>query len=136
MPLRKPIAVFTATSSLEAHFLCGLLTQCGIEANVVEGYSHEGDMAPTIWIDQADVERAKPIFTDFEQRVVERRSAHFLPSGATSQESVLVTCEECGKESVFPAAQYGLIQRCSRCNAYVDVGAVGFDDWDVASDEY
>ena len=131
MSARQPAAVYLAANSLEAHFLCGLLTNCGIEAVVIEGLSHEDDPKPTIWIDRADLERARPIFADFQQRLMERRLAESQSHPTASEQSLLVTCEDCGRESVFPAAQYGLVQNCPQCNAYVDVGEVSFDDWDV-----
>lgn len=134
MPLREPCAVYAASNSLEAHFLCGLLNDLGIEATVVEGLSQDGDMAPTIWIDRSDIERARPIFADFEQRVIERRSAQSHLDQVSPEGSLTVTCEECGEECMFPAKQYGLVQNCPRCKAYVDVGDVGFDDWNTPPD--
>ena len=132
MALREPTAVYIAANSLEAHFLCGLLINCGIDAVVVEGVSHHGDTASTILIDRVEVERARPIFVDFEQRVAERHVAAISWNHRPSEDFLVVTCEECGIQSSFPATQYGLIQSCPQCHAYVDVGDVAFNDWDVA----
>ena len=79
---------------------------------------------PQVWIERADTDRAKPVLDDYERRAAERRAV-------ASGEPIEVTCEECGKTSTFPASQQGWVQNCSHCRAYVDVGDVLFDDWDV-----
>jgi hypothetical protein len=135
MSLREPTIAYIAANSLEAHFLRGLLVNCGIEAIVIEGVSQHGETAPAILIDRTDLERVRPIFLDFERRAIERRDATIQktqPSHPSGDEFLLVTCEECGRQTSFPATQYGLIQNCPQCHAYMDVGEVPFDDWDVA----
>jgi hypothetical protein len=132
MARREPTPVYQAANNLEAHFLCGLLLNCGIEAVVVESISHHGESASTILIDRSEVEQARPIFIDFEQRLAERYVAANSSNQNFSDQFLVVTCEECGVDSTFPVAQYGLIQSCPRCRAYLDVGDAPFDDWNVS----
>lgn len=51
-------------------------------------------------------------------RLTERPEAESSPEAAR----VDVRCEECGKETKFPAAERGSVQNCPHCGAYVDVG--------------
>jgi Zn-dependent protease len=37
-------------------------------------------------------------------------------------ETVIATCEECGKASVFPARERGTVQACPKCRKSMDVG--------------
>jgi hypothetical protein len=39
MPFRDPFAAYNAASNIEAHLVCNLLTEAGIEAVVIEDVS-------------------------------------------------------------------------------------------------
>lgn len=139
MALRDPFAAYNASSNIEAHMICGLLIDAGIEALVIEDVSQVGMSIagpigevhkPQVWIERADIERARPVLTDYDKRGAERRAADRSTNGA-GDPPIEVVCEECGKRSEFPAAQKGSVQNCSHCGAYVDVGDdVGFDGWE------
>jgi hypothetical protein len=68
--------VYTGRDELDAHFVKGLLLQQGI-VSVVEGGALQEtwgglnltDKAlPSVWVDDADVERARPIIEEYKQR--------------------------------------------------------------------
>ena len=140
MPLRDPFAAYNASTNFEAHLIRGMLTDAGIESVVIEDTAQvamgwAGPLAelhkPQGWIERTDIERARPILTDYDQRNAERRMAERdeLDNGP----AIEVVCDECGKQSTFPARQKGRVERCQHCRAYVDVGddgAVG--DWGEA----
>jgi Putative prokaryotic signal transducing protein len=140
MVLRDPFAAYNAGSNVEAHIVCGLLLDAGITAMVIEDVSQAGVWLggtvaeihkPQVWIERADIERARPVLTDYDQRNAERRAAERGEREAGPP--VEVVCEECGKRSEFPAAQTGTVQNCPHCRAYVDVGdEVEFKGWDEA----
>ena len=144
MSLRDPFAAYNAGSNVEAHFVCGLLVDAGVEAVVVEDLSQVGVWAgglvaeihkPQVWIERADIERARPVLTEYERRAAARRLAERGGAGAAGP-PVEVVCEECGKRSTFPAAQKGTVQNCPHCRAYVDVEEEdGFEGWEEVSDE-
>lgn len=131
MALRDPVAGYNAATNLEAHLICGLLRDAGIEAAAVEDVSMVGHWMgglmpeihkPQVWIERTDLERAKPIIDAYEQRDPQQ------PQRPSDGSPIEVTCEECGKRSQFPAEQHGSVQECPHCRAYVDVGE---DDWGV-----
>lgn len=139
MALRDPFAAYNAGSNIEAHLVCGLLVDAGIEAVVIEDVSQVGVWVggtigelhkPQVWIERADIEPARTVLTEYERRAAERRAAERDTAGSAGP-PVKVVCEECGKASEFPAAQRGTVQSCPHCRAYVDVGdEVGFEGWD------
>ena len=143
MALRDPFAAYNASSNVEAHIVCGLLQDAGIAAMVIEDVSQVGVWLggtvaeihkPQVWIERADIERARPVLTDYDRRNAERRAAERGKREAAPP--IEVVCEECGKRSEFPSAQKGTVQNCPHCRAYVDVGdEVGFEGWDEASGE-
>lgn len=143
MALRDPFAAYDAGSNVEAHLVCGLLQDAGIPAVVVEDVSQVGVWLggtiaeihkPQVWIERADVERARPVLADYERRNAERRGAGRGERAAGPP--VEVVCEECGRRSEFPAAQEGTTQSCPHCRAYVDVGDdVGVEGWDEVPGE-
>lgn len=145
MTLREPVAVYTAASNFEAHLLCGQLIDSGIEAAVVEDVSQVGVWIgglatqlhkPKVWIERTDVERARPILDEYEHRASERRAADDRKN-LTADGPILVTCEECGTQSAFPAVQKGSVQNCPKCDAYVDVGDdLEIEGWNETHDHH
>jgi hypothetical protein len=130
MPLQEPVAVYTAANNVEAHVICNILRDEGVEAHVTDDVSQAGVWMlgllpgihrPQVWIDRSNVDRAKPILEDYEDRLLERQEAdrQDLVAGEATVEA---DCEECGRSSDFPAAQRGTVQDCPHCGAYVDVG--------------
>jgi hypothetical protein len=118
--------------------IAAALRDAGLEANVVEDLSTAGIWLggvvgeiykPQVWIEREDVERAKPVLDEFERQAMERRRA------AANAPDIEVLCEECGTRSLFPGNQFGSVQNCLHCRAFVDVGdEVLFDGWDEAAD--
>jgi hypothetical protein len=143
MTLRDPFAAYNAGSNVEAHLVCGLLQDAGIPAVVIEDVSQVGVWLggmvaeihkPQVWIERADIERARPVLTDYDRRNADRQAAERGTGEAGPP--VVVVCEECGKRSEFPAAQTGTVQSCPHCRAYVDVGDdSGIEGWNETPDE-
>jgi hypothetical protein len=123
---RDPVAAYNSVNNVEAHLVCGLLQNAGVPAKVIEDVSQVGVWwggtvaeihKPQVWIERDDVERARPILTEYDRRNAGRRTVQ--PEAGPPIE---VVCEECGKRSVFPKSQNGTTQNCPHCQAYVDVG--------------
>lgn len=129
MALRDPIAVYNAGSNNEAFLVCQALEGCGIEAHVTEDLSPVGGSLfglipeihkPQVWVERADIDRAKPVLDEFERRKDQLRN--FKDQVASYQgHRIQVTCDECGENLDFPVIQRGSVQECSHCGAYVDV---------------
>lgn len=68
--------VYTGRDELDAHFVKGLLLQQGIVSVVQGGALQEtwgglnltDEALPSVWVEDADVERAKPIIEEYKQR--------------------------------------------------------------------
>ena len=125
MPFRDPIPAYNGESNLEAHLVCDLLIEAGIEASVVEDISQVGAWMgglvpeihkPQVWIDRSDIDRARPVLIAYQQKVTARLNT------VGGGEPIEVRCEECGMSAHFPASQKGSVQTCPHCQAYVDVG--------------
>jgi hypothetical protein len=139
MGFRDPVAAYNAANNVQAHLVCGLLVDTGIEAKVIEDVSQIGVWIgglvpeihkPQVWIDRADIERAAPILAEYDQRIAARETA------LTKDEVIEIICDECGMLSSYPAAQNGSVQNCPHCRAFVDVGtSAAFEGWDADSEE-
>lgn len=132
MALRDPVAVYNAANNIEAHLICDLLNDAGIEAHVTEDVSVVGQgplgflpevHKPQVWTERVDIERVKPFLEEYERQQLQRREAE-MKRAAAGEATVEATCEECGQRSAFPAAQDGTVQDCPHCGAYVDVGDI------------
>ena len=145
MNLRQPVAVYTASKNFEAHLVSGLLNNAGIPAMVVEDDDMQimsgwlGPLSnivkPKVWIEEADVERAKLILQEYDKQNVNRQA---VDDGRVESVGppMDVVCDECGKSSQWPAAKKGSVQNCPHCRAYIDIGDdVEFDDWNTAPDD-
>ena len=142
MALRDPVAAYNAANNLEAHHLCNLLAAAGIEAYLTEDVSQVGTWLgglipeihkPQVWVERADAERARPILEEYERRAAARRAA--ASGGGTAGASVGVTCEACGRHSLFPESQRGSVQECPHCGEYVDVGEMNLPAPDAGEGE-
>jgi hypothetical protein len=127
MGITHPVSVYNAENNLEAELICVYLGNNGIEEHPMldeslAGYWMFGTLPeihkPQVWIDQSDVEAARPLLAEYEREVVRRRKM----TPEVNTDTVDVVCEECGKTSTFPASKTGTIQDCSHCRAYIDVG--------------
>jgi hypothetical protein len=123
MPLHEPVRVYTATNNAEAHVLCGILNDAGIEAHVIDDLTQAYPVfdKSQVWVDRSNTDQAKSIVEDYERRLFERQEAEGRKIAA-GEATVEADCEECGRCSTFPAAQSGTVQECPHCGAYVDVG--------------
>lgn len=143
MAFREPFAAFNAVSNIEAHLVCGILNNAGIDAFVIEDISQVGVWLgghvaeihkPQVWIERADIDRAGPHLAEYDRRNAERRLQR--SGDAESGEPIVVTCEDCGKLSEYPARRKGTVQNCLWCRAFVDVeDEVGSDDWKLEPGE-
>jgi hypothetical protein len=130
MGLRDPVAIYNAADNNEAHLLCILLNNAGIEAFVTDDVSPVGICVygllseihkPQVWTDRSEVDRVKPLLDDYERQLRERRATG-TKEHAAGGDTLEAVCEECGRTSVFPAARAGTTQDCRYCGAYMDVG--------------
>jgi hypothetical protein len=134
MSLKNPVVVYTAITNLEAHVICDMLIAAGIEAALIEDASQMSQWGlgalsrlhrPKVYVDAADVDRARPHLAEYERR---QRREETVGDGPL----IHVVCEECRRTTTFPASLRGRVEECSHCAAYVDVGDdPGFDDWQV-----
>ncbi len=141
MALRDPVAVYHAANNDEVYLVQNALADGGIEAFVAEDNSQAGTLAlglipelhkPQVWIERADIDRAKPILDEFERRKAELQTV----DGEVTGPDIEAACEECGGQASFPASQKGSVQQCPHCGAYVDVGVdEADDDWGDAEPE-
>jgi hypothetical protein len=129
MAFRDPVAVYNAANNLEAAFVRDALIAAGVEAFLIEDVSQVGTWIgglvpeihkPQVWVERADIQRAKPVLDEFERRATELREAG--PEGGAPGPALEVVCEECGGSASFPATQQGSVQQCPHCGAYIDVG--------------
>ncbi len=143
MALSDSVAIYTAASNLDAHFVRDRLVATGIEAFVVEDVSQVGTFVgglipglhkPQVWVDRANVGRAEPIVIDFDESTARLAEGHIGTHDAA--QPINVVCEECDQLATFPAAQRGSVQQCPHCGDYVDVGETDqAGDWcDAAED--
>jgi hypothetical protein len=121
MALSDPVAVYTATNNVEAHLLCTLLANSGIEAHTVEDLSQVAAWAgglipalhkPQVWVDRAAVERARAVLEEHERLEDQRR-----PGRPSDEGPVEAVCEDCGKSSIFPAKHRNTVQNCPYCGS-------------------
>lgn len=142
MALTDPFAAYNARDSMEAHFVCGLIQDAGINAWVIDDVSSIGLSGwtgpmpelhkPQVWVERADAERVKPVLDDYEQRLRERR-AQAKRGPDAGDETIEVTCDGCRQASSFPADRRGSVELCPHCGRYVDVDdSDDEDEWWLA----
>lgn len=145
MPLRQPVSIYTATSSLEAHVLKEALQNDGIRAYVTEDNAHVGSWhigitsmmhRSQVWVEEADAERASDFVRDYEERQAALQSNAVRAENSTDpfegsdMSTIEVVCEECGTVHHFDASLRGTIQPCAQCHEFLDVEEPGTpDEW-------
>jgi len=72
--LPSPVPVYSAANDVEAHWICNLLSDAGVEAFVTEDAQVGQIPRPQVWVDRRFVERAKPILQDYERCVLQREN--------------------------------------------------------------
>ena len=91
--------VYTARDEMDASFVQGLLRQEGIEA-VVQGAALGGvwgtlpmsnETTPTVWVPEADAERARPIVDEY------RRTDQANAVDDAERPRATWTCPQCGE---------------------------------------
>jgi hypothetical protein len=95
MDQHEPVQIYEAWNSLQAHFLCNLLADAGVNARVasdaieaVNGRVPFQKASCPVWVAAADVERARSIVADYESRL--------RPGSPQTAEAVAVYCYHCG----------------------------------------
>lgn len=142
MALNDPVAVYNAANNIEAQLICNLLNDAAIEAYITEDVSTVGVWMfgllpeihkPQVWVDRSDIVRVKPLLDEYENQQLQRRQSE-EKQRAEDGAMVETTCEECGRQSIFPAAQEDSVQDCPHCGAYMDVGNMseGEEWWHVS----
>ena len=139
MALRDPVAVYNAANNVEIYLVQDALIAAGIDAFVIEDNSQAGTWAlglipelhkPQVWIEKADIERARPILIEFERRKNELTGVQNQPT--ISRSSFLVRT---AASAPYPAAQRGSVQQCPHCGGFVDVGEdEDTAEWEAADD--
>ena len=137
MKLNDPFAAYNAATDHEAQMVRLALMDAGIAAFVIEDQSIVGTWVfgyipeinkPQVWIERADIDRAKPVLDQFEKRNLQLRMDDADEDDDTAAE-IEVQCEECGEYDFYPAVQKGSVQVCWHCKSYVDVEEGKEDDW-------
>lgn len=91
--------LYMARDELDAHFLQGLLNEEGIDS-VIQGEAMErvwggvpvtDQTTPTLWVQEADIERARPIIAEYERRRKNLADHGGAPARPTW------TCPKCGE---------------------------------------
>jgi hypothetical protein len=135
--LRDPVAVYNAASNVEVQLVKLFLNEAGLDAFASEDLSTAGLWMfgmlpeihkPQVWVSAQDKQRAETLLQDYERHVAERRELDRSRPAPSPSPAIEVLCEECNERSNFPADQYGTVQDCPRCGAYVDVGEADIDD--------
>ncbi|MEX2317503.1 MAG: hypothetical protein WD669_10160 [Pirellulales bacterium] len=138
MALRDPVAIYNAATNLEAALVCEILDAAGVEAYAIEDVSPAGQWMfgllpeihkPQVWIERAEMPKAKPILEKYES------NRDGTKVDGSNVGSIVVSCEDCGQQSEFPASRVGFVETCSHCGAYVDVGDSAADGWEELNDE-
>jgi len=139
MTFQEPLKAFIAANNPEAHLVCNLLQNSGVNALVVEDVTQVGTWMlgmvsqihkPEVWIDGVDRERAQTILAGYERRTAE------LNGRNSDGPPIEIMCDACGRVVMFPAAQAGTVQNCPRCLAFLDVGEDSMsDEWQVTPEE-
>ncbi len=104
------VEVCSAANATEAGFLCSVLEEAGIRADVagatlstVTGLLPMGEAtAPRIWVREGDLGRAREIVNEVNNR---RREPG--PVSARDDDNVEFPCQECGIRLTFPATSRG-----------------------------
>jgi hypothetical protein len=138
MALQRPVAVYNAANNVQALLVCNILNGAGVEAYVTEDMSPAGLWMfgvlpeihkPQVWVDRSNLDRAKPVLEDYERHSLEQQEAG-MKKAVPMEARLEAVCEECGRRSVFSAAQKGTVQDCPHCGAYMDVGKpLDSDEW-------
>ena len=106
------------------------------------------DLKPEVWIDRVDAVRAKLVLDKYmlrgddwrmatwrqqqkrEREIVQCAAMWYAaqrPTGTSagagaSGDAIEVTCEQCGKQWLFPSVLKGSAEECPLCGALVDIG--------------
>ena len=137
MDFKEPFKVYTAASNVEAHQIVDMLGANGVPALADEDQSGVSLWSfgrisqfhlPNVWIEKSAAPQAAELIRRFEE---DKR--HLATSGAPDAQ-ILIACEECGQTSIFPERLKGSTQDCSHCGAFMDIGAVEWDE-DVGEPE-
>ena len=134
MNFEDPTIVFTAATNVEAQLVAELLRANGIEAMAVEDQSGVSLWAfgtisqfhkPNVYVDKRNGAAAAELVREFEATKRERQTP-----ADEDPDKIAVTCEDCGKTSLFPGKLNGTTQECPRCRAFLYVGDFPWDEAD------
>ena len=141
----KPLPFYVAPDVRVAEWVVSKLLEMGIPAEVkpdipattvdpLTGATMMADPAgfEVVVTDPSKLEEARKVLADQKDEVEARRAARAARTGTVTAE-----CEECGKESTWPAAAMGTTETCPHCTAYMDIPDPD-DDWgdlDVGADD-
>lgn len=118
------VCVHRARSVGEADVVAAWLEEHGIPAFVKNRHSVATLPVPSLSAprgvevcvaDDEAAERARELLAEHAREVAEQSRA------TRSSAPVEVTCEDCGRSSVFPPTQRGTVQSCPNCGSNVDV---------------
>ena len=118
------ICVYRALDIGEADIVVAWLVEHGIEAQVKNPFTAAMFQTPFLTaprgievcvLDPAEADEAIDLLQAHHDEIHQERESH--ATGST----VLASCEECGRDAEFPAAQNGTVQTCPHCGKYIDV---------------
>ena len=98
------IRVYTAADPADAQLVCNLLNANGMKA-VVQGENLWGargalplvpSTAPSVWVNEADVDKARTLIAEYEARPKEHPPPWECPKCAEKVAGQLTACWKCG----------------------------------------
>jgi len=116
------VCVYRAADIGEADILVAWLEEQGVAAYVKDRFT-TGMLQTSLIVaprgievvaQASDAPRAVELLRQHCEMVKQEHSA-------ASHRQIKATCEECGKESLFPYNQRRTVQTCPHCRAYLDV---------------
>ncbi|MFO0809318.1 MAG: hypothetical protein U0746_11885 [Gemmataceae bacterium] len=139
---RDPKCVFVADENGEARIIASWLTGLGINADVMDEMTRGGFEGLTailpggisargleVWV--TDPDRADEARELLKQRAEDQRAKQ--ARNAARAGDVIITCEDCGKQSPFPASLAGNIEQCPHCGSYIDIPDPDGESFDVGA---
>ena len=132
MQFQKPSLAYTAEGNIEAQSVAQMLIANEVAAYAVEdnaGASLFGSLTqdnPQVFVEEADLQKALELVAQFE----EKKAAADKSESENPGPPILAECEECNASTEFPADANGSVQTCPNCQAFMDVGDLGWGDED------
>jgi L-lactate utilization protein LutB len=112
MSLEEQVLIFQSANVMHALLVQNHLVSEGIE--VINPDRMDGQ----VWIKRQHAANAVQVLKEYIKWI----NANSDEATVRADESVEVTCEDCGRIMVFAGTLLGSVQECNHCFTYLDVG--------------